>query len=119
MSKGRIVGVLPAEGGPFRVFEDRCTQRLLNELARRLQGLECKMTVSKDVKLVWDLQDDPSPAPKLTPKRGRPPLLSEEDKTEIRRMFSVKEKPWTVRAIARSFNTSVTTVNKVLNGSVE
>ena len=49
------------------------------------------------------------------PKLGRRPKLTPDDVAEIQRMYSVKDKPWTVPQIAKSFGVSVALVHKVLN----
>jgi len=51
-------------------------------------------------------------------KKGCPPKLSADDVAEIKRMYSVREHPWTVTQIARSFKVSTVTVNKAINGTL-
>jgi DNA-binding GntR family transcriptional regulator len=47
---------------------------------------------------------------------GRRRKLSGEDVIEIKRMYAVKDKPWSIAQIARAFHCSTATVNKAING---
>jgi hypothetical protein len=48
--------------------------------------------------------------------RGRKPKLTVADVEEIKRMYAVKDKPWSIPAIAKAFSISQATVNKAING---
>lgn len=43
------------------------------------------------------------------------PKVTREDIAEIRRMYAIKDKRWSVPQIARSFGVSAATINKVQN----